>query len=105
MNDQHLAKPQGRASRALNLDKQLNKDCMTTTNRKSFAEFFSGIGLMRLGLEKEGWSVAFANDIDEQKVMMYTAHFGEENSHIVHDDIHNLSAESIPTVRMQLRPF
>lgn len=31
--------------------------------QKTVAEFFAGIGLMRLGLEREGWSVVFANDI------------------------------------------
>lgn len=30
-----------------------------------FAEFFGGIGLMRIGLERAGWRIAFANDIDE----------------------------------------
>jgi len=30
---------------------------------------------MRVGLEKEGWKVVFANDIDEQKQEMYKAHF------------------------------
>src|SRR3990172_635904 len=29
---------------------------------RTFAEFFAGIGLMRMGLEQEGWTVAFAND-------------------------------------------
>lgn len=38
---------------------------------KSFAEFFAGIGLMRMGLERQGWSIAFANDIDPQKKQMY----------------------------------
>jgi site-specific DNA-cytosine methylase len=28
-------------------------------NPKLFAEFFAGIGLMRLGLEKAGWKIAF----------------------------------------------
>ena len=34
----------------------------------TFAEFFAGIGLMRMGLERHGWTVAFANDISPQKV-------------------------------------
>jgi hypothetical protein len=40
-----------------------------------FAEFFAGIGLMRLGLEKLGWKVAFANDIDSEKHQMYRASY------------------------------
>lgn len=34
---------------------------------KTFAEFFAGIGLMRMGLEKAGWQIKFANDIDPMK--------------------------------------
>ena len=31
---------------------------------KTVAEFFAGIGLMRMDLEKDGWKTVFANDID-----------------------------------------
>ena len=31
---------------------------------KTVAEFFAGIGLMRIGLENAGWRIALANDID-----------------------------------------
>ena len=31
---------------------------------KTVAEFFAGIGLMRMDLEKAGWKTIFANDID-----------------------------------------
>jgi len=44
--------------------------------KKSFGEFFAGIGLMRMGLERAGWRVAYANDICEKKKAMYEAHFG-----------------------------
>jgi DNA (cytosine-5)-methyltransferase 1 len=40
------------------------------STEKSFAEFFAGIGLMRIGLEKAGWHIAFANDIDVDKRQM-----------------------------------
>lgn len=33
-------------------------------NKKTVAEFFAGIGLMRSGIEEAGWKVIFANDID-----------------------------------------
>jgi DNA (cytosine-5)-methyltransferase 1 len=29
------------------------------------AEYFAGIGLMRLGLDQAGWRTTFANDIEE----------------------------------------
>ena len=50
---------------------------------KTFAEFFAGIGLMRVGLEKAGWRVAFANDIDADKRQMYRDHFGENSKLLV----------------------
>ena len=34
------------------------------TQRPTVAEFFAGIGLVRMGLEAEGFDVVFANDID-----------------------------------------
>ncbi|HZU36552.1 MAG TPA: DNA cytosine methyltransferase [Gemmataceae bacterium] len=35
------------------------------------AEFFAGVGLVRLALERQGWRVVFANDIDPNKAEMY----------------------------------
>ncbi len=32
-------------------------------SNKTVAEFFAGIGLVRMGLERDGWSVVFSNDI------------------------------------------
>jgi hypothetical protein len=49
------------------------------------AEFFAGIGLMRIGLEKAGWHIAFANDIDHDKWQMYKDHFGDTGEFIVED--------------------
>ncbi len=67
------------------------------------AEFFAGIGLMRLGLERQGWRVTFANDIDERKRAMYHAHFGDAigpESHFWLGDVHALPAERIPSVAL-----
>ena len=50
---------------------------MIVTQKKTFAEFFAGIGLMRIGLERAGWSIAFANDIDQDKWQMYKNRFGD----------------------------
>jgi len=72
---------------------------------KTFAEFFAGIGLMRLGLEQEGWTAAFANDIARDKLEMYSAHFGETDPCFLLDDIHNLDPNQIPTVTMATASF
>jgi DNA (cytosine-5)-methyltransferase 1 len=72
---------------------------------KTFAEFFAGIGLMRMGLEKEGWSASFANDIDEQKLQMYKAHFGAEDDLFLREDIHKIPFVTIPTVTLATASF
>ena len=59
------------------------------------AEFFAGIGLVRLALEQQGWEVVFANDIDEDKARMYRDNW-PNNDHLVVDDIHNLNVKDLP---------
>ncbi len=59
------------------------------------AEFFSGIGLVRLALERQSWHVAFANDIDPKKAEIYRHNWPDCN-HLVVADIHSLKPENIP---------
>jgi DNA (cytosine-5)-methyltransferase 1 len=58
------------------------------------AEFFAGIGLVRLALERQGWRVVFANDIDPDKQEMYERNFGSDDFHL--GDIHKLAAADLP---------
>ncbi len=71
---------------------------------KTVAEFFAGIGLMRIGLERAGWRVAFSNDIDEDKRRMYADHFGDDPAFIL-KDVHLLEASDIPTVALATASF
>lgn len=59
------------------------------------AEYFAGIGLVRMGLEACGWNVVFANDFSEKKHEMYKAFFPNDQHYIV-NDIFNLDASAIP---------
>lgn len=59
------------------------------------AEFFAGIGLVRLALEKQGWDVVFANDIDPKKGEMYRANWPGDD-HLLLRDIHALQADELP---------
>jgi len=68
------------------------------------AEFFAGIGLMRIGLENAGLHISFANDIDRDKWQMYKDHFGETGEFIV-EDIHKLKSSQIPTVSLATASF
>jgi DNA (cytosine-5)-methyltransferase 1 len=60
------------------------------------AEFFAGIGLVRLALERQGWCIVFANDIDPDKEEMYR-HNWPKDDHLVVGDIHKLKADDVPT--------
>ena len=73
--------------------------------QRTFAEFFAGVGLMRVGLERAGWKIAFANDICEDKYEMYAAHFEDADDHFVVEDIHKLSANEVPTVTLATASF
>ena len=78
------------------------------TNRpteKTFAEFFAGIGLMRIGLERGGWRIAFANDIDPEKEEMYRANFPDADLHFLPGDIHNIPPSEVPTVALATASF
>ena len=67
------------------------------------AEFFAGIGLVRLALEQEGWEVTFANDIDPDKLEMYEANFGDD--HFKLGDIHKLTIDEIPQCELFTASF
>lgn len=71
----------------------------------TFAEFFAGIGLMRMGLEQAGWRILFANDIDPIKHKIYQNHFGDEPTHFHLGDIHELSSKSVPSISLATASF
>jgi DNA (cytosine-5)-methyltransferase 1 len=77
---------------------------MNGASSKTVAEFFAGIGLMRIGLENAGWRIAFANDIDHDKWQMYKDHFGDSGEFVV-DDIHKLKSSQVPTVSLATASF
>jgi DNA (cytosine-5)-methyltransferase 1 len=77
---------------------------MSESSKKSFAEFFAGIGLMRMGLERAGWHISFANDIDEDKWQMYRTHFGDSGEFVL-GDVHKLDANEVPTVALATASF
>jgi len=77
---------------------------MSDLLQQSFAEFFAGIGLMRIGLERAGWRIAFANDIDEDKWEMYRDHFGNSGEFVL-KDVHDLGSAAIPTVALATASF
>lgn len=69
-------------------------------------ELFAGVGLARMGLERAGWEVVLANDIDPAKRAMYEGHFGPTR-HYVLEDIHTLAArpDEVPEARLAHASF
>lgn len=68
---------------------------------RTFAEFFAGIGLVRMGLERTGWTIRFANDMDPKKLRMYEDHFGEAPYYST-DDVYEIakSPDQVPDVTL-----
>lgn len=81
------------------------QDYFALLPQKTFAEFFAGIGLMRVGLERQSWSISFANDIDPEKYKMYKGHFIDAESHFLPCDIYDISADQVPTVTLMTASF
>ena len=63
--------------------------------RPKVLEFFAGVGLARMGLEQEGFQVAWANDYEPKKYEMYTQHFGADHPYVV-GDIGHVSGRTLP---------
>ncbi len=60
------------------------------------AEYFAGIGLVRMGLERAGWKVVFANDISSRKYDMYRGFFPKSHKHYRISDIYDIPQREIP---------
>jgi len=67
------------------------------------AEFFAGMGLMRLGLEREGVEVVFANDIEPVKARLYSANF--DSSHLVLGDVREVRGDDVPDIDLATASF
>jgi len=72
-------------------------------NQKRAAEFFSGIGLVRMALERAGWQVRFANDIDPSKFAIYRDNFGDADFFL--GDIRKVDSKTVPNVALATASF
>ncbi|MEM6256625.1 MAG: DNA (cytosine-5-)-methyltransferase [Cyanobacteria bacterium P01_D01_bin.156] len=69
------------------------------------AEYFAGIGLVRLGLEQAGWDIVFSNDWSHSKFEMYSAHFENSNKHYKIQDIFSICPSDIPSTLLATASF
>jgi DNA (cytosine-5)-methyltransferase 1 len=69
------------------------------------AEFFAGIGLMRMGLDAAGWKTVWANDLDDKKWEMYRHNFNDGLCEFVLDDVHQINGKDIPDIELATASF
>ncbi len=63
------------------------------------AEYFAGIGLVRMGLEPLGWRVVWANDVSPKKYELYRDFFPDAADHYIVGDIFEVDpADVTPTM-------
>lgn len=67
------------------------------------AEFFAGIGLVRMALEEAGFEVVFANDVDAKKREMYALNFGGAEFALA--DIKSIRESDVPDVDLATASF
>ncbi len=67
------------------------------------AEFFAGIGLVRSALERAGFAVAFANDIEPAKRAMYASNFSDDD--FLLGDVRAVTGDDVPTVSVATASF
>src|SRR6185295_8188141 len=67
------------------------------------AEFFAGVGLVRLALERHGCSVVFANDVDATKRRIYAANFPADDFRLC--DVRTLTGGDVPDVDVATASF
>jgi DNA (cytosine-5)-methyltransferase 1 len=67
------------------------------------AEFFAGIGLMRLGLQGAGIETVWANDIESRKRDLYVANFGDGEFDL--GDVRDVRGMDVPQVEIATASF
>ena len=60
---------------------------------------------MQLGLERQGWSVIFANDIDPDKHEIYLQNFPRSKAHFKLGDIHHIDQLELPDALLATASF
>lgn len=69
--------------------------------RRTVAEFFAGFGFIRMGLEKEGWTVAFTHEPDLKKRRIYEGRFGK-SARSSAKSLSQISGEAVPEVTLAI---
>jgi DNA (cytosine-5)-methyltransferase 1 len=81
----------------------ISPSTLIDTDGPRVAEFFAGIGLVRIALERVGCRVVFANDIATNKHAIYAANL--DDSAFVLDDIRNVRGSQVPDIDIATASF
>ena len=76
---------------------------MLNFESRTVADFFAGIGLVSMGLERAGWKTVYALDYDKDKAAAYNNHFGE--GHYLTEDIAQTQGANVPCVMLAHASF
>ena len=71
--------------------------------RPAAAEFFAGIGLVRMALESAGIAVVWANDIEPIKARLYEQNFGA--GHYILGDVREVNGPDLPDIQLATASF
>lgn len=80
-------------------------EAVSSYSNLTCAEYFAGIGLVRLGLEQVGWKVVFANDWAHSKFDMYSAYFKDADKYYKVQDIFSVCPADIPSTLLATASF
>lgn len=69
------------------------------------AEYFAGIGLVRMGLQPYGWQISYANDISAKKHEMYKAFFPDVADHYQVGDVFDIDPATVPSTTLATCSF
>lgn len=69
------------------------------------AEYFAGIGLVRMGLEPVGWRVVWANDLSAKKYELYKDFFPQRPDHYKIGDIFEVDPATVPQTTLATCSF
>ncbi len=70
------------------------------------AEFFAGVGLARMGLERSGFTAVWANDLEAFKHQMYSGHYQDaDDVAFVLGDIADVQGRDVPAVDVAWSSF
>ncbi|HEV7449187.1 MAG TPA: DNA (cytosine-5-)-methyltransferase [Candidatus Paceibacterota bacterium] len=76
---------------------------VSAIGEKTVADFFAGIGLVTMGLDRAGWKTVYALDYEPEKERAYTNHFGA--GHYVTQDIAQTKGSDVPKVTLAHASF